>query len=155
MSYIYTYIVICCVSVCSFYPIIRYFSLLCDILSVWQWPVTGRWFSLGTSISATNKTERHNHQRLQYLRYICFNYTYNNNKSSSPNMLFYFVMLFINNGILDTRYDGQKRWLQQSSSSMPLCCLQRIFVYVLLKIDLIHIIGKLTYFHIKKPGYIT
>ena len=26
---------------------------------VWQWPVTGRWLSLDTPVSSTNKTDRH------------------------------------------------------------------------------------------------
>jgi hypothetical protein len=30
---------------------------LCD--KICQWLVTGRWFSLGTPISSTNKTDRH------------------------------------------------------------------------------------------------
>ena len=150
MSYIYTYVVICCVSVCSFYPIIRYFPLLCDMLSVWQWPVTGRWFSLGTSISATNKTDATTINVFNILD-ICVSMIPTITKSL-PARICYFTLLcyLLTMEILNSRYDGQKRWLQKSSSSMPLCCLQRIFVYVLLKIDLIHIIGKLTYFHIKK-----
>ena len=35
-------------------------TTLCD--KVWQWLATGRWFSLETSVSSTNKTDRHDHE---------------------------------------------------------------------------------------------
>jgi hypothetical protein len=34
-----------------------YKMYLCD--KVCQWPATGRWFSPGTPVSSTNKTDRH------------------------------------------------------------------------------------------------
>jgi hypothetical protein len=61
-SWIYNYLCSKCLSPLMFWVQIPLRLGVLDITlcdKVWQWLVAGRWFSLGTLVSYTNKTDRH------------------------------------------------------------------------------------------------
>jgi hypothetical protein len=55
-SWIYNYLCNQCLSPLKLWGVLD--TTLCD--KVYQWLAAGWWFSLGTSVSSTNKTDRHN-----------------------------------------------------------------------------------------------
>jgi hypothetical protein len=59
---------------------------LCD--KVCQWLTTGRWFSLGTPVSSTNKTDRHDSMPIYPLQRVF----YPQNRPCTPNIVGTFYM---------------------------------------------------------------
>ena len=66
-------------------------TTLCD--KVCQWLATGRWFSMGTPVSSTNKTDRHDVTEI-LLKVALNTIKQTNKQKSNTNLYFCFVFRF-------------------------------------------------------------